>query len=175
MSTPKPVRAYILAMAFAAKLHEWLSPEEMAEVVARNAASTDPLVCASHDFCDANMAMAEAFEATQGREILFPSDVESGACTQEQSDADLALFNSAWDLAKAAGFDAEQIESRADESILDAATHAALDEACRMIQDHLGVTTGDFAGMYFSGNAFDSVKATLRSYLEAERASASAD
>lgn len=175
MSTPKPARAHVLAIAFAAKLHEWLSPEEMKEAIARNAASADPLVCASHDFCDANMAMAEAFEATQGREIRFPSDVESGACTQEESDADLAMFNSAWGLAKAAGFDAAQIEANADDEIVDAAAHAALDEACRMIQDHLGVNTGDFAGLYFSGPAFDEVKGILCRYLEAERASASAD
>lgn len=174
MSTPNPVQVYILAMAFASKLREWLSPEVMSEVVARNAASTDPLVCASHDFCDANMAMAAAFEATHGRETFLPCDVESGVCTEEQCNADLTLSNSAWSLAKAAGFDPEQVETRADVRIVDAATHAALDEACRMIQEYLGMTTGDFAGLDFSGPAFDQVKAIIRDYLEAERSGSSA-
>ena len=34
----------------------------------------------------------------------------------------------------------------------DAALHAALNAACRHIQDSLGVTDGGLAGVYFSGS-----------------------
>lgn len=57
-----------------------------------------------------------------------------------------------------------------DEELLDAATHAALDEACRIVQAHLGVEAGDFAGLYFSGDHSIEVKEVLRGYLVAERA-----
>ena len=57
-----------------------------------------------------------------------------------------------------------------EEALLEAATHAALDEGCRMVQEHLGVESGDFAGVYFSGTGTDGVKEILRGYLAAERA-----
>jgi hypothetical protein len=64
----------------------------MREIVARNAAEADSRVCHSHDFIDANVVMAEAFERVMGRE----ADTQDGA--------DLDLFNGAWDAAKASGF-----------------------------------------------------------------------
>lgn len=45
-------------------------------------------VCATHDFCDANMLMAEAFEEVQGRE----PDVAS--------EDDAAVWSAAWDISK---------------------------------------------------------------------------
>lgn len=45
-------------------------------------------VCASHDYCDANMVMDEAFTG------LFDRSVAS-------TDEDCALWNAAWDIAKA--------------------------------------------------------------------------
>lgn len=87
-----------LAAKFAEVLHEWLSPADMREVVARNLSSDYDNACASHDFCDANMAMDEAFTKTQGREI------ELGEGTR-QSRADVALWNGAWAIAKRMNFD----------------------------------------------------------------------
>jgi hypothetical protein len=56
---------------FAATLKEWLTPKEFAEMKRRN--ETDPtyanLSCASHDFCDANMAMDSAWRDLIGAEI----------------------------------------------------------------------------------------------------------
>jgi hypothetical protein len=56
---------------FAATLRGWLTPEEFAEMKRRN--ETDPayanLSCASHDFCDANMAMDIAWRDLIGTEI----------------------------------------------------------------------------------------------------------
>lgn len=74
---------------FAAILTEWLGARTMATVRARNsewqAADPTTSACAAHDFCDANMAMAEAFEAVVGRE----PDVDAEGDTQ--------LWNAAYD------------------------------------------------------------------------------
>lgn len=48
--------------------------------------------CATHDFCDANMLMAEAFESVMGRKL------------DGNSDDDMALWNTAWSIAKTMGF-----------------------------------------------------------------------
>lgn len=56
------------------------------------------------------------------------------------------------------------------EAILRRATDAALDEACRIIQDHLGVKHGDFASLYWAGQREDAFREMLRAYMDAERA-----
>ena len=44
----------------------------------------------------------------------------------------------------------------------------ALDEACRHIQDVIGVQTGDVAGIYFSGSNKDAIEAVLTRYINLE-------
>lgn len=88
-----------LAGYFADVLWEWSTPEEWAKMQADNLAEANPLVCHSHDFCDANMAMAAAFKRMFGREMTLPSDVEEGRATSEQEDSDLAIWNGAWEIA----------------------------------------------------------------------------
>lgn len=83
----------LLARAFAAVLKEWLTDDQMATVNHRNNSgcySED--ICASHDFCDANMAMCEAFEQVFLRSL------------EVNSDQDLHLWTLAWNLAKKAQF-----------------------------------------------------------------------
>lgn len=77
-----------LACVFSEVLKVWLSPDEMREVIARNRAEPNPSICHSHDFCDANMAMLEAWEPAIGPDI----DVHS--------DEGIALWNAAWSRAK---------------------------------------------------------------------------
>ena len=77
-----------LAVNFCDVLQEWLTEEELAIVVARNANSDCDYVCHSHDFCDANAAMWEAWSRT------FKTEHDL------QSDAEIDLWNAAWDLAK---------------------------------------------------------------------------
>jgi hypothetical protein len=163
------LRPLPLALAFAAHLRAAMTPEDFATIVARNATPEYSKACASHDFCDANMLMAAAFAETFGREPFTTIDVEEGGTTEESLAAETLIWNQAWDWAKAGKFADDAIERVADEQILQEATHAALDEACKKIQDHLGVTTGDFAGIYFSGPNFDEVKSSLQLYLEAQR------
>lgn len=57
------------------------------------------------------------------------------------------------------------------EQMLERATEAALDAMCVIIQDHLGVKTGDFASLFFSGGQHrEWVRAAATAYYEAERA-----
>lgn len=93
-----------LAHEFSRILREWLTEDEIAEVIARNKADrrrrqtaqlADPAVCASHDFCDANMAMYEAFQNIAGHPV------------DPQNTADVSMWNKAWSMAKASGFDAD--------------------------------------------------------------------
>ena len=52
-----------LALEFIQGLHAYLTPEQMSQVVERNRNETDPNMCHSHDFSDANMFLHEAFIA----------------------------------------------------------------------------------------------------------------
>lgn len=79
-----------LAAKFAGVLKEWLTDDQFEEMRLRNRAEAGPGVCHSHDFCDANMAMHEAFTSF-GVDPL-PDD---GDMAQEN----IALWNAAWDLA----------------------------------------------------------------------------
>lgn len=167
--TTTTLNALPLALAFAKHLREAMTNEEMATILERNGTKEYATACASHDFCDANMLMAAAFVATFEREPFTTIDVESGEASEATLKADTDVWNQAWDWAKAGRFDNELITQVADDEVLDRATNDALDEAARQIQDHLGVTTGDFAGLYFTGSTFDQFKALLRQYLEAQR------
>lgn len=93
-SQPERDEARQLAFEFSEELRRELSPENFTETVRRNAEETDDRICHSHDFCDANMAMAAAFETVTGREYR-PLD----------GDADDELWQEAWGLAKEWGFD----------------------------------------------------------------------
>lgn len=86
------VLAQIIATAFAGVLKRWLSPEAWAEMREANVGA-DPMTCASHDYCDANVAMLEAFRAVMGRDhVLDDAD--------PRNDGDCDLWNIAWDIAK---------------------------------------------------------------------------
>lgn len=88
---PKPQRVKVLAMVFTAVLREWLSAEEWAAVVQRNAMDDDPNVCHSHDFCDANEAMIEAHQ------IAFGCDFPEGWADSEEY---TSFLNAAWETAR---------------------------------------------------------------------------
>ena len=83
------VKVELLAREFAHVLDDWLTPEQMRTVVGHAALGTK--TCASHDFCDANMAMLEAYltleECDELEEVPDLTDVTD-------------LFNAAWSYAK---------------------------------------------------------------------------
>ena len=93
-----------IALAFSRTLDNWLSELEMASVIAENGhrRAADDDSCATHDYCDANQAMMEAFETATGR---GPSG----------SEADISLINAAWAQAKRADFNAAAIRGGCDD------------------------------------------------------------
>jgi hypothetical protein len=80
----------LIADRFATILLDWLTPVQFLEMKHRN--ENNPTYAdgayASHDFCDANMAMHEAFQSVTGH------------CAAVDSEADTALWNDAWVLAR---------------------------------------------------------------------------
>lgn len=67
--------SFALAGAFAALMKRDLTAAEFAEMRQRNTTERyGDGVCASHDFCDANMVMLEAFQTLFGRDPDMDSD-----------------------------------------------------------------------------------------------------
>ena len=88
--------ARAVATEFRRVMRERLSPAELDEIDALNAAENDPSICHSHDFTDGEQAIIDAF-ARLGIE-LDPHDCQHAA-----------LVNEAWSIAKADGFGAESV------------------------------------------------------------------
>ncbi len=90
--------AFVLGDGFAAVLRQWLDADEIAMVRSRNASPEYAAngSCASHDFCDANMAMDAAFEKVLGRGSDI-ADLDDGS-----ESPDIALWNAAWPIGIAA-------------------------------------------------------------------------
>jgi hypothetical protein len=87
MENYQGVNYFDVGSKFAELLREQLTAQEWREMCQRNAAEHDDGICHSHDFCDANMVMAEAMEEYGLPEI--------------SDDDDLVEFcNTAWDYAK---------------------------------------------------------------------------
>lgn len=81
-----------VAKAFARILREYLTSEEVAEVIERNKAR-EPGICHSHDFCDANEPMYEAMRER------FPDWEPDG-----ETEAGFDIWGAAWDAAIASEF-----------------------------------------------------------------------
>lgn len=86
----KVATAEALAWRFAADVMAELSPAEWHQMRIVNRTVSEG-VCASHDFRDANMTVAESFEAIAGH----PALPEEG----EMADSDVELWNAAWHIA----------------------------------------------------------------------------
>lgn len=77
-----------LASAFLEELRVELRPEQLSLIFERNAVESDQLICHSHDFCDANQCMLDAFVAC-GCDVDF-EPLDESLC---------ALIEAAWRLA----------------------------------------------------------------------------
>lgn len=80
-----------VAKEFSRIMREWLTADELAEVDRRNRAESNPCICHSHDLCDPNQAMIDAFTAV-------------GVEYDVQNDAHGDCSNRAWQVVKANGF-----------------------------------------------------------------------
>jgi len=81
-----------IATAFTRILNEWLTPEQIIEVNRKNSTPEYNNCCATHDYCDSNVAMLEAFKEVMGREHAFADE--------ETLEADTDITNAAWQIAK---------------------------------------------------------------------------
>lgn len=100
-----PTRAG-LARELARTIRRWLTADELAEAVRRNATPeyADHNMCATHDFCDANMALDEAYRTTTGRQLVDDMQEADGEAAADQDAKWWDYINGAADLARLAGF-----------------------------------------------------------------------
>lgn len=80
----------LVAQKFVELLKNEIGSEKFSLVLASNREEVSPHVCHSHDFCDANMVMNEAFKASVG--VDASEDINNETL--------LAKWSSAWDYAK---------------------------------------------------------------------------
>lgn len=81
-----------LSQVFTRILTDWLGVEKLAQVVALNGTPEYSGCCASHDFCDSNQAIIDAWNE------LSAVEIDSGSTEHAY------LLNKAWDMAKANSF-----------------------------------------------------------------------
>lgn len=91
--------AVALALEFARLLHEQINPEDMEACVNFAKANPTSAVCLTHDYCDSNQVILDAFRNVMGRgmDILHADDS--------------SLVGFAWDLARRLGFSANPYAS----------------------------------------------------------------
>lgn len=98
-----------LAAKFSELLRAQFTRKQMAAVISRNRRETNDKVCHSHDFCDANVVMDEAFKQVLGYSAtdtgIGDGTQQSGGC---MSDECLDLWNAAWAIAKKSEFKKEE-------------------------------------------------------------------
>lgn len=82
-----------VARDFAQRVTRYIGLASMQDVVERNRTAEEG-ICHSHDFCDANVFMAEAMEAN-GHVDPDPEHCDPGFA---------ATWSDAWNVAKASGF-----------------------------------------------------------------------
>ena len=87
-----------LSAAFNTILNEWLTPKQLTRVNQRNLTDKYKDACATHDFCDPNEAMLQAFNKLFEREFVFYNEDIKGK--EKQSELDNADFNAAWQISK---------------------------------------------------------------------------
>jgi len=88
-TTKQKITAENLAKEFSKILRAWLGPNRIKKVIEKNSTSEySNDSCASHEFCDANEAMDEAFIHLRGKGVSL------------QNKKDCILWGKAWAIAK---------------------------------------------------------------------------
>lgn len=85
-----------IAREFSSTIREWLTPEEMSEVLRKQREEPREGVCYTHDYCDANEAMYDAFQSVMRKPIDYDDEEE------------VALWNEAWAHAVATNYATEE-------------------------------------------------------------------
>ena len=105
MNTFEDIAPTMLARYFSIVLRQWLTDSEISQINAANAASGyDASTCASHDNCDANMAMLEAVSNA----ISIPvDDIDIDVSNSQFCE----MVNAAWSIAKQVDFDPQRLST----------------------------------------------------------------
>lgn len=97
-----------IARRFGAIICEWLGSEKLRQAIEANANESDPLVCHTHSYCDANMAMLEAFEGSPWSDSsVSADDVErllNGGSPSVVMERHHVVWGWCWDMARANEF-----------------------------------------------------------------------
>jgi len=83
-----------LAVEFSKIIRRWLTPLQLSQVVIMNRKNPNKNICATHEFCDANVAMDEAFAIVTGQP----------ASADLNDETTLELWVKAWQIAQDEGF-----------------------------------------------------------------------
>lgn len=92
-----------IARRFIQEVRSELTVEQLQEVVEKNSTEAYEGCCATHDFCDANLLM-EAAWISLGLKTPIEHDAEDIETSKVYD-----KWNEAWDLAKAAHFNEEEL------------------------------------------------------------------
>ena len=93
----------VLARSFSVVLRQWLTHSEISETNTANAETGyDESACASHDYCDSNMAMLEAVSTATGVPV---DDIDVDVSNVQFWER----LNEAWSIAKQADFDPRRL------------------------------------------------------------------
>lgn len=84
----KTQQEILIADKFSKNLIDSLDDHEIQSIIQLNNTEHYSTCCATHNYCDANMPMSDAFEEVVGREINL------------QSEEDIMLWNMAWKRAR---------------------------------------------------------------------------
>lgn len=96
-----------VAKVFAKELRSRLGPINFTEMCVLNAAESDPMICHSHDYCDANQVMIDVCE----RMGLGPDLDDSNIEEEETAIIELQeLQDKAWSHAKRCSFNIGRIK-----------------------------------------------------------------
>jgi len=82
-----------LAKEFSKLIFEYIGKDKLLRVVELNKTEENDTTCHSHDFCDANVFIADAFK-------IYGIDPENDFGEFLQDDNCIDIWNSAWNLAK---------------------------------------------------------------------------
>tara|TARA_Y100000310_G_scaffold289139_1_gene315330 strand:- start:311 stop:838 length:528 start_codon:yes stop_codon:yes gene_type:complete len=91
-----------IAAEFSAIVRDELG--EHLEAINKKNADNAPDLCATHDYCDANMLMLEAFEKVMFREPFSGIALEEGICSEGDTQRDCDLLNAAWTISATQAF-----------------------------------------------------------------------
>lgn len=107
--------ALFVSCEFAVRVESCLKRSDLKEMRRRNALQTDPSICHTHDFCDANALMDEAFVSARQictcvRENVPYGETAVPVIPDANTDDFRIVWDAAWEYAKLTMFQSTAVE-----------------------------------------------------------------